>query len=229
VTPAAQSCCAGEGEDVERLRARLAELERRELVGLLVIGVVVVAAALVWYWRSLPRPVRIEASMTASAMVHSSDTPAAAGVSPTPGPELVVDVAGWVRHPGVYRFHQGDRVIDAIDAAGGAKPGANLTAINEAALLQDAQQILVAKRGAGGGGGAGSPAGGGAGSAGGKINLNTATLDQLESLPGIGEVIGQRIIDYRQQHGPFSSVDDLLDVSGIGPSHLADVKDLVTV
>jgi competence protein ComEA len=208
---------------VERLRERLAQLDRRELIGLLVIGVVVVSAALVWYWRSLPRPVRIETSM-ASGAVHGGEAPSAA---PTAGPELLVDVAGWVRHPGVYRFHQGDRVIDAIQAAGGARPGADLAAINEAALLQDAQQILVTRRGAQGGGG--SAGGGGPGTAGGKINLNTATLDQLETLPGIGEVIGQRIIDYRQQHGPFRSVDDLVNVSGIGPSHLADVKDLVTV
>ena len=213
---------------MERLRERLAELERRELVGLFVIGAVIVAACLVWYWRSLPRPVRIEAAASGSDASHPGSASAGPAASPTPGPELVVDVAGWVRHPGVYRFHQGDRVIDAIQAAGGAKPGANLAAINEAALLQDAQQVLVARRGAGSGG-AGGGGSGGAGTAGGKINLNTATLDQLETLPGIGEVIGQRIIDYREQHGPFHSVDDLLDVSGIGPSHLADVKDLVTV
>ena len=215
---------------MERLRERLAELERRELVGLFVIGAVVVAACLLWYVRSLPSPVRIEASMSRSAAAPGAGTRVATVASPTPGPELVVDVAGWVRHPGVYRFHQGDRVIDAIQAAGGAKPGANLAAINEAALLQDAQQILVAKRGAHGGEGGGAGVGGaGGGDTGGKINLNTATLDQLETLPGIGEVIGQRIIDYRQQHGPFHSVQDLLNVSGIGPSHLADVKDLVTV
>jgi len=212
---------------MERLRERLADLERRELIGLLVVAAVIVAACLVWYWRSLPKPVRIEASTTGTALTHTS-SPGTAVASPTPGPELVVDVAGWVRHPGVYRFHQGDRVIDAIQAAGGAKPGASLAAINEAALLQDAQQILVTRRGAAGRTGGGG-AGGAGGAAGGKINLNTATLDQLETLPGIGEVIGQRIIDYREQHGPFHSVDDLLNVSGIGPSHLADVKDLVTV
>jgi len=210
---------------MERLRERLADLERRELVGLLLIGTIVVVACLLWYWRSLPRPVRIEASGTSVAAVHAPGESALPAASPTP--ELVVDVAGWVRHPGVYRFHRGDRVIDAISAAGGAKPGANLAAINEAALLQDAQQILVTRRGADGGAGGGGP--GGVGSAGGKVNLNSATLDQLETLPGIGEVIGQRIIDYREQHGPFRSVDDLLNVSGIGPSHLADVKDLVTV
>ena len=206
----------------ERIRARIGELDRREWVGLLVVGATIVVAAGLWYVRSLPKPVRIEASRVGAPGGRP-------GTIETPRPEaspVVVDVAGWVRHPGVYEMHQGDRVIDALHAAGGAKPGANLTSLNLASLLQDAQQILVLRRGAGphgsGGGGASSGAGG-------KINLNAATLDQLESLPGIGEVLGQRILDYREQHGPFHSVDDLLNVSGIGPSHLADVKDLVTV
>jgi competence protein ComEA len=186
-----------------------------------VIGAVIVAAAGLWYVRSLPKPVRIEASAGAGAPAGpASVVPSAAA------PPLIVDVAGWVRHPGVYQLQKGDRIIDALQAAGGAKPGADLRSLNLAALLQDAQQVLVPRRGSGGpAAGGGAPAGG----PGGKINLNTATLDQLESLPGIGEVIGQRILDYRQQHGPFHSVDDLLNVSGIGPSHLADVKDLVTV
>jgi competence protein ComEA len=182
-----------------------------------------VAAAGLWYVRSLPKAVRIEATGGAAG----SGTASGATPSPTTSP-VVVDVAGWVRHPGVYEMHQGDRIIDAIRVAGGARPGADLTSLNLASLLQDAEQILVLRRGAGpaaGGGGASA----GSSSAGGKININTATLDQLESLPGIGEVLGQRIIDYRQAHGSFHSVDDLLNVSGIGPSHLSDLKDLVTV
>jgi competence protein ComEA len=184
--------------------------------------VVIAVAAGLWYVRSLPKPVRIE---TTAGHPHAVG---AAGTSPAPSPEaspVVVDVAGWVRHPGVYRMHQGDRVIDAIREAGGARRGADLTSLNLASLLQDAQQILVLRHGAGGVG----SATGGASGAGGKVNLNTATLDQLESLPGIGEVLGQRILDYRQAHGPFHSVDDLLNVSGIGPSHLADLKDQATV
>jgi competence protein ComEA len=189
--------------------------------------VVIVVAAGLWYVRSLPKPVHIET--TAGGPGGGGSRPAAGS---TPSPEassVVVDVAGWVRHPGVYEMHTGDRVVDAIKEAGGAKRGADLTSLNLAALLQDAQQILVLRKGAGpaaGGGGTGS---GSASGAGGKINLNTATLDQLESLPGIGEVLGQRILDYRQAHGPFHSVDDLLNVSGIGPSHLADIKDKVAV
>jgi competence protein ComEA len=186
-----------------------------------VVGAVIAASAGLWYVRSLPKPVRIEASARPAA--ESVARPSAA---PSP---LVVDVAGWVRHPGVFDMRPGDRIVDAIRSAGGAKPGADLRSLNLAALLQDAQQILVLRRGAGDVPGGGAAAGGGGSGAGGKVNLNTATLDQLESLPGIGEVLGQRILDYRQQHGPFKAVDDLLNVSGIGPSHLADMKDLVTV
>jgi competence protein ComEA len=189
--------------------------------------VVIVAAAGLWYVRSLPKPVHIET--TAGGPSGGGGRPGAAGETPSPeASPVVVDVAGWVRHPGVYEMHTGDRVVDAIKEAGGAKRGADLTSLNLAALLQDAQQILVLRKGSGppGSGGVGSGSSSGAG---GKINLNTATLDQLESLPGIGEVLGQRILDYRQAHGPFHSVDDLLNVSGIGPSHLADIKDKVAV
>jgi competence protein ComEA len=206
------------------MRERLSELDRRELIGLVCVGVVIVAAAGLWYVRSLPKAVRIEAT---SGGAPRAGTGSHAGAIPSPeASPVVVDVAGWVRHPGVYEMHQGDRVIDAIRVAGGARPGADLTSLNLASLLQDAQQVLVLRRGAGQAGGGGS---GNASGAAGKINLNAATLDQLESLPGIGEVLGQRILDYRQAHGPFHSVDDLLNVSGIGPSHLADLKDLVTV
>jgi competence protein ComEA len=155
------------------------------------------------------------------------------GPSPSPSPAtLVVDVTGLVHHPGVYEFHQGDRVIDAIRRAGGARRGADLTSINLAALLTDAEQIVVGKTGGAGPVSAVGPGGvsaGGASGAGAVVNINTATLDQLETLPGIGPALGQRIIDYRTQHGPFRSVSDLLNVSGIGDKRLADMKAQVTV
>ena len=174
--------------------------------------------------RSLPKPVTIQGFAGGTG-------PAAAAASPSPSPAvIVVDVAGWVRHPGVYEFTQGERVIDAIQRAGGGKPRADLTSINLAALLTDGEQIVVWRKGAGSSLGGGVP--GGSGSIQGDqalVNLNSATLDQLETLPGIGPALGQRIIDYRDQHGPFRSVDDLLNVSGIGEKRLADLRPKVTV
>jgi competence protein ComEA len=150
----------------------------------------------------------------------------------------VVDVAGWVRHPGVYRLHVGDRVIDAIDLAGGAKPRADLTSLNLAALLTDGEQIIVYRIGSAGaappGGGSTIITGSGAGTSGASgsgdlVNLNTATLDQLESLPGIGPVLAQKILDYRTEHGPFKTIEGLMDVSGIGDKRFAELKPHITV
>jgi competence protein ComEA len=176
----------------------------------------------------LPATVRVDAAI---APAHSAISPSSSP-SPSPG-AVVVYVSGWVEKPGVYEFREGDRVVDAIERAGGPKTGADLNALNLAAFLTDAQQVLVMKRGQAPPPttSSGSTTGGGtsAGVAGGPINLNTATLDQLETLPGIGPALGQRIIDHREQHGPFQSVEDLLDVSGIGEKRLADLQDQVTV
>jgi competence protein ComEA len=209
------------------LRERIGALERREKVGLALIGALVVAGAVVWYVRSLPSAVHVDVSgATRRAGVG------AAGPRPGPSPspaEIVVDVAGRVRHPGVYTFHVGDRVVDAIERAGGALPGSDLAGLNLAALLTDAEQIVVGKAGAGGqssGTSSGSQSGGAADD---KVNINTATLDQLVALPGVGPAIAQRIISYREEHGPFRSVKDLDNVPGIGPSHMADLEPLITV
>ena len=211
----------------EPLRERLRSLDRREWVGLVVVAVLIVGGAALWYVRSLPSSVSIQTS---------TDRRGPSGLAaPAPSPTaatIIVDVAGWVRRPGVYDFRQGDRVIDAIRMAGGGRPGADLTSINLAAPLTDGQQIVVPRKGklgAGGSGSGGAAVAPGSGGAEPLINLNTATLDQLESLPGIGPALGQRIIDYRQEHGSFRSVDDLLNVSGIGEKRLADLRSKVTV
>ena len=213
----------------ESIRERLRTLDRRELIGLAVIGALIVGAAGFWYVRSLPTQVR----MDASSFPRAPGSAANAFASPSPSPGVVVVyVSGWVRHPGVFEFHQGQRVIEAIERAGGARPGADLTSINLAALLTDAMQIVVAKRGqpgAPGGSGAASSIGQGGGAGEVVVNLNTATLDQLDSLPGIGPALAQRIISYREQHGPFRSVQELLNVSGIGEKKFADLRSKVTV
>ena len=139
---------------------------------------------------------------------------------------VVVDVVGAVRRAGLYRLQQGARIADAVARAGGATAKADLALINLAAPLADGEQVVVPKRGAA----AAAPSAGG-GSAGaassGPIHLSTATLEQLDSLPGIGPVTAQKILDYRQKHGAFTSVDELDAVPGIGPARLEQLKDLV--
>jgi competence protein ComEA len=202
------------------IRERLAALSRGELVGLVALLALTLGGAGLWYVRSVPRPVEV-------ATAPSGGT-ASAPASASPSPEVVVlvDVAGWVRRPGVYEFTEGARVIDAIDAAGGARSGAVLEALNLAAPLTDGTQILVPREGQEGV--APAPVTGGA-VAGGLVNVNAALATELEELPGIGEVIAQRIIDYRTENGPFATVDELLDVSGIGDAILESIRELVTV
>jgi competence protein ComEA len=137
-----------------------------------------------------------------------------------------VDVAGAVQQPGVYEFAEGDRVIDAIERAGGPMPKADLSLLNLAAPLTDGTQILVPKAGPPG---AVVPGGGVPGSASGLLNINSASATELETLSGIGEVLAATIVEYREQNGPFASVEDLMDVSGIGPATLDEIRDQVTV
>jgi competence protein ComEA len=205
------------------IRERLASLSRGELAGLALVVVATVAGAGLWYLRSLPRPVEIAAPSAGPPFVAGE----AATVTSSPTPvAIIVDVAGWVRKPGVYEFSEGDRVIDAVNEAGGAKKGADLTSLNLAAPLADGTQVVVAK--------AGSSTGATSGSTGGSsgttlVNVNTASETELETLPGVGPVTSAAIIDFRTQNGPFSTVDDLIDVSGIGPSTLEQMRPFVTV
>lgn len=205
------------------LRDRLGTLSRAELVGLVVVLAALLVGAGLWYVRSLPKPVQLRAG-SAPAVV-----PAPGPGSPSPSPQvLLVDVAGWVRRPGVYGFVEGSRIVDAIEAAGGARPGAALELLNLAAPLVDGTQVLVVKEGAAPAGPA-SDAPVAPGAPGGLVNINTAGAVELEALPGIGEVIAQRIVDHRTANGPFASVDELLEVSGIGEAILGSIRELVTV
>ena len=133
------------------------------------------------------------------------------------GGDIVVDVAGAVRRPGVYRMPAGARVVDAVKRAGGAASGAVLEAINRAARLSDGQQVVVPSAEA-------AAAAGGEAAASGPIGLGGATVEQLETIDGIGPVTAQKIVEYRDQHGGLASVEQLDDVSGIGPATMESLR-----
>jgi competence protein ComEA len=139
-----------------------------------------------------------------------------------PGP--YVYVTGAVRRPGVYRLPPWARLDLALRKAGGPARSADLAAVNLAAKVSDGQQVVVPRRGSAGGG---SAVGAAAAEAGAPVSLNTATAEQLDELDGIGPVTADKIIEWRQQHGGFSSVDDLKQISGIGPKRFEALKDKV--
>jgi competence protein ComEA len=142
--------------------------------------------------------------------------------------EVVVDVAGKVHRPGIVRLPAGSRVVDALEAAGGPRRGVRLTALNLARILVDGEQVLVGVPAAPGvAASAASDPGAPAPAA--LVNLNTADQTLLESLPGVGPVTAQAILEWRSEHGAFSAVDELMEVSGIGEATLAELAPLVTV
>jgi competence protein ComEA len=140
------------------------------------------------------------------------------------GPALVVHVVGAVHRPGLYRFAARSRVADAVVRAGGATRRADLSLINLAAPLADGTQVVVpvkAPAGAGAGGTAAGPT-----APAGPVHLNIATLEQLDTLPGVGPVTAQKILDYRQKHGAFSSLEELDAIPGIGPARIEQLRDV---
>jgi competence protein ComEA len=190
--------------------------DRRAVLVALVAGL----ALLVLVGRSL-----LPSSSTGADLGRSTPaavaTPVPAAVDPSQVPALV-DVAGAVRRPGVYRLRPGARVRDAIRAAGGARRGAVLAAVNLAERVSDGEQVLVPDAsGAAAVAGSGAPAGSAQPAI---VHLNSATPDELDALDGIGPALAARIVAYRTQHGGFRSVAELADVSGIGPARLAALR-----
>jgi competence protein ComEA len=148
-------------------------------------------------------------------------------VEEEPPRRLVVHVAGAVNRPGLYELDEGSRIDDALAEAGGAKPKAALELVNLAAPVADGQQVLVPIRGAAvaaGGGESGGPV-----APGGKVSLNSATIEQLDALPGVGPVTAQQIVDFRTANGGFGSIEELDAVPGIGPARLEQLRELVSL
>jgi competence protein ComEA len=152
--------------------------------------------------------------------VPASDGAASAVAPPT---VLVVDVAGAVRRPGLYRLPKGARIADAIARAGGMSRHASAASVNLAAPLADGEQVLVPSAGVG----ATASSSGVSPSPSAPVDLNSATAEQLDALPGLGPVTAQKIVDYRTEHGPFTSVDDLDAIPGIGPARIENLRGLV--
>ena len=150
---------------------------------------------------------------------------AALAAEPAPARKLVVHVVGAVREPGLYRLREGSRVEDAIQLAGGPKPKAALELVNLASPVADGQQVVVPVRGSAGATATGSS--GAPGTTGGIVHLNSATLEDLDTLPDVGPVTAQKILDYRTANGAFSSIDELDAVPGIGPATLEELRPLV--
>ncbi|MFJ8013992.1 helix-hairpin-helix domain-containing protein [Streptomyces sp. NPDC096339] len=173
------------------------------------------------YWSARPRAV------TAPAVVAPAAAPAAATAPAGGAARIVVDVSGKVRDPGVRRLPAGSRVEDALAAAGGVRPGTDTTGLNRARVLVDGEQVLVGAPAPPQGTASGSGSGSGTGSASGPLSLGSATVDQLDGLPGVGPVLAQHIVDFRTARGGFRSVEDLRQVNGIGERRFADLRALV--
>ncbi len=199
-------------------------MDRRWLVG----GAVAVVAVLagIWFGRGVQTtPPAIPApAFEDGASVISAPAPSLSTVASSEGSVLVY-VSGWVSEPGVVRLPGGSRVGDAIARAGGARPGADLEAVNLAQPVSDGQQVMVPGPAETSGASPAVPANGEPG----PIRLNAATAEELEGLPGVGPVLAERIVAHRQDVGPYQKVEELLEVPGIGEAKLSSIRDLVAV
>jgi competence protein ComEA len=222
----------------ETLRGRAA-LGSAQLTVVAVVVALGLAVTCWWVVRSdagapvAPAPVKTSPVADLVEVPSEPSAATAAAASPSDAPvEVVVDVAGKVRRPGIVVLDAGARVVDALDAAGGARPGVDLSSLNLARLLVDGEQVLVGRSGVpppvtGAPGTTGTPAVPGAPAA--LVDLNRATTVELEALPEVGPVTAAAILAWRDEHGGFSAVDELLVVDGIGEATLGQLRPFVTV
>lgn len=213
-------------------------------LGVVLAGLAVLAGA--HFWSAGPESVRVPEAVGAAAEESAVPRAENVGAQSLPSPpsrpapaqvpealaadRIVVDVNGKVRRPGVQHLKAGARVADALHAAGGVLAGTDITGLNRARVLVDGEQVVVGFPTAPqppGPGGVPGPGGEGAAQAGGPLSLNTATAEQLETLPGVGPVLAQHIVDYRVERGGYASVDELREVTGIGDRRFADLQPLV--
>ncbi|MFJ6629826.1 helix-hairpin-helix domain-containing protein [Streptomyces sp. NPDC091376] len=205
-------------------------LEPRTLAALVVVLVVAAGFGVQHFWSGRPEPVRApQLVRDGRPMPIAQEPKPSAGPPPAPpAGRIVVDVSGKVRRPGVLRLPAGSRVGDALRAAGGVRAGTDITGLNRARVLMDGEQVVVGVVPPPGLPAPGAVGPVGAGSAGGApVSLNSATVEQLDTLPGVGPVLAQHIVDYRTEHGGFRSVDELREVNGIGDRRFADLQPLV--
>ncbi len=227
---------------VESYRHRLVDSPKR--VVFLVLGAVLAGG--VGWWLLRPPVPPIESTLPLASAAAATGPVGSTGVgasTSTTLAEMVVQASGAVAQPGVYRLAAGARVDDLVRAAGGLATDADADRVNLAALVADGERVWIPHRGeaeappvvagAGGGGAASGPASSGGGTSPSAaptiVDLNTATAEQLETLPGVGPATAMAILSYRDEHGPFASVDDLLEVRGIGDAKLEQIRALATV
>ncbi|MCX2731644.1 ComEA family DNA-binding protein [Saccharopolyspora sp. NFXS83] len=192
-------------------------------LGLLLAAVLALIVVIVTTW--VDRPVAEPAPSPPLPVPMAPAAPA----PPAPPPDLVISVVGEVARPGLVTVPSGARVADALEAAGGTNAGTDITALNLARRLADGEQLYVAVPVPPGANAGQVQPGPGPGTSSTKVDLNTATEEQLDALPGVGKVMAERIVQWRTRHGRFSSVDQLQDVEGIGDTRLSKLRELVQV
>jgi competence protein ComEA len=205
------------------------EISRLQLIAYALAAVVIVALG-VRFMRAQARSAAAPPLERSGPGASAQATPDGAGtvrIGRSQTGAALVHVAGAVRRPGVYRLRVGARVKQAVERAGGARPGADVNAINLAAKVADGQQVVVPRRAPTGGAAAVPSAGAADAAPAAPVNLNTATPEQLDTLDGVGPATAQKIIAWRIEHGGFRSVEDLSQVPGIGPKRMEALREKV--
>jgi competence protein ComEA len=214
-------------EVLEHVSCRaMADPGRRGVAALAVVALLACLVAGWSAWRARPQAEPVDAVRVRAGASPLSGHGASASA---PSSEVVVAVGGAVRRPGLVRLRTGARVADAVRAAGGIRPGTDTVGLNLARRVVDGELITVGPTRGAGAPAPGNPAPPGGQPGGALVDLNTATVAELDTLPGLGSVLAQRIVDYREQHGGFGTVEQLRDVDGIGDARFAELRDRVTV